>query len=266
MITSYHTHTTWSDGTAPLAAMIAGAVVLGVEELGISDHYVPHPHREQSSWSMPLDFLDEYVRRMTVAMAETRNVTLLLGLEADYFPETIDALAEKLRAYPFDYVIGSVHIADDFPIDMAASCWEPLSQEERNHHWQRYWVRMREMAETGLFDIVGHLDLPKKFGYLPTEDFSAEIIATLDAIAAAGMTVEINTAGWDKPIGEAYPSPALLREVARRDIPLIITADAHAPDELTRHYARARALAREAGFTELAVYRRRERVMTPLGE
>jgi histidinol-phosphatase (PHP family) len=79
------------------------------------------------------------------------------------------------------------------------------------------------------------------------------------------MAIEINTAGWSLPAAEAYPSLELLREARSREIPLLINADAHFPEFLTRDFDRARVLAREAGYTGLVRYERRERFPVPLG-
>ena len=43
MLTSYHNHTNWSDGAATLAALIEAGRGAGLDELGISDHYVLYP-------------------------------------------------------------------------------------------------------------------------------------------------------------------------------------------------------------------------------
>ena len=264
MRVSYHNHTNWSDGAGTLAAMIQAARQAGLDELGISDHFVLYPGRQQVEWSMDVDLLGDYVLNLRAAAGETRGLTLRLGVEADYFPETVEQLRETLAEYPFDYVIGSVHYVDGFPIDSDARHWEALSVEERNEKWRLYWVRVRQLAESGAYDFVGHLDLPKKFGYRPTVDLGREADAALDAIAAADMAIEINTAGWSLPAGEAYPSLELLRAARRRSIPLLINADAHFPEYLTRNFDRAAALARQAGYTELARYERRKRFSIPL--
>lgn len=264
MLTSYHNHTNWSDGAPTLAAQIQAAKEAGLDELGISDHYVLHPSGEEVEWSLPLDLLGDYVLQIRAAAAEVRGLTLRLGIEADYFPETVDELRERLAPYPFDYVIGSVHYVDAFPIDEHARFWDALPEEERNEVWRRYWVRIRQMAESGVYDFAGHLDLPKKFGHRPTAELSAEVTAALDAIAAADMAIEINTAGWSLPAKEGYPSLELLREARRREIPLLINADAHFPEFLTRDFDRARSLAREVGYTELVRYEARRRFANPL--
>jgi histidinol-phosphatase (PHP family) len=264
MLISYHNHTNWSDGAPTLAAQIQAARRVGLDELGISDHYVLDPSGEQAEWSMDLDLLGDYVLQIRAAAAETRDLVLRLGIEADFFPETVEDLRSRLAGYPFDYVIGSVHYVDGFPIDRHTQDWDALSEDERNEKWRLYWLRVRQMAESRVFDFAAHLDLPKKFGHRPTIDLTADALAALDALAAADMAIEINTAGWSLPAREAYPSLDLLREARRREIPLLINADAHFPEFLTRDFDRARALAREAGYTELVRYEKRRRFPIPL--
>lgn len=261
---SYHNHSTWSDGTRSIAEMAAAAAAAGLVEFGMSDHYVlvPHEPNNTSEWSMPLDRLHDYVAE--VQTAEREDVQVRLCLEADYFPETWRELPDRLAGIPFDCLIGSVHYADTFPIDCSAAYWTPLSQEQVDEVHRIYWTRMRELAECGLFDLVGHLDLPKKFGFYPAADLSRERTAALDAIAAAGLAIELNTAGWDKPCAECYPGPDLLREVRRREIPVAISADAHAAETVAAHYGRAAKLLHELGFGETVRFRRRERFPVPL--
>ena len=263
MIVSYHNHTNWSDGTATLAEMLAGAKQAGLDEFGISDHYVLPPDGQQFDWAMPLGFLDDYVATLLAAAKEVEGFILRIGVETDFYPETVETIRERLAPYPFDYLLGSVHAANDFLVDYRAEAWEPLTQHERNDIWALYWLRMRQMAESKAFDIVGHFDLPKKFSFLPTVDFTAEIHAALDAIADSGMAMEINTAGWMKPIAEAYPSEALLAEAFRRDIPIVINADAHRPQDVANLFDRARAMAWRVGYREQVRFDKRQRFTFP---
>ena len=61
----------------------------------------------------------------------------------------------------------------------------------------------------------------------------------LDAVKEVGTAIEINTAGWHKPCKEAYPSPLILREVLQRNIPIVISADAHSVHRVDRDFAMA---------------------------
>src|SRR5947208_1049457 len=104
MTISYHNHTTWSDGKATIREQIEAAKAIGLTELGISDHYVAH-HGERVSWSMELRRIGEYAEAVLKGAADSGEAVVRLGIEADYFPETVDSVREVLSAIPFDYVI-----------------------------------------------------------------------------------------------------------------------------------------------------------------
>ena len=257
MIATYHNHSTWSDGRAPLVRIISRARALGVDELGISDHFVLHPSGATPSWSMHPDRLGFYVEDV-LGFRDSRAPTVLLGLEMDWFPGMASAISCALSPYPFDYLIGSVHEVDGFVVDARADLWDAMTADQQNQVYRRYWLEIRSMADSGLFDIVGHLDLTKKFGHRPTADLGEPIDAALDAVAAAGMTVELNTAGWTLPCKEAYPSDDLLMRCRQRNIPVTITTDAHHPDHLLRDVERAVDHVHRAGYEEQARYRGRK--------
>lgn len=260
MITSYHCHTRWSDGEGEVSDFVQAARELGISEIGLSDHYVLTPDRSCKNWAMPLDALDDYVAEVQAAMQESeRDPIVRLGVEADYIPETAEELRDILSRHAFDYVIGSVHSVDGFPIDGSASDWEPLSESDRDDLVRGYWVRVREMAASRIFDLAGHLDLTKKFGYRPMTDISPQVSSALDSVASSDMAVELNTSGWHVPAVEQYPSSAILAECFERGIPVVLTADAHTPGNVDRSFVRARSLLRESGYRELACFAARVR-------
>ena len=240
---------------------------MGLDEIGLSDHYVLAPVARELDWSIGLSGLGDYVQAVQSAAAEAGDkLAVRLGLEADFFPETASALGNLLRMYPFDFVIGAVHFVDGFPIDESAENWERLGQKERDEIMRGYWVRVGEMAKSGLFDFAAHLDLSKRYGFRPSVDLAEEISATLNAIAQADMAVEINTAGWYMPCAEIYPQRSIIAECRRRGIPVLITADAHEPADLTRGFERACGLLRELGYCETASYASRRREMNTLAK
>jgi histidinol-phosphatase (PHP family) len=265
MYTSYHVHSRWSDGRNTIQELGEAARAAGLAEWGISDHYVLRPDGVRADWSMDLDRLPDYVAEVQALQSEAMRgkgvalPTLRMGLETDFFPGQEKALAEALRGYPWDYLIGAVHYVDGFPIDASADYWEGLSEDEVNAVWRGYWERIAGLARSGLYDFVAHLDLPKIFGYQPTVDLSSEVAAALDAMAAAGLAVEVNTAGWHKPCREAYPSLELLRGCHRRDIPALVSADAHATDHLARDLPCGAEWLRAAGYSEVVRFAGRRR-------
>ena len=263
MLTSYHNHTRHSDAVGTVRETVVAAQRESIDELGISDHLVLHPRGAQLKWSMAEEHLPDYAADV-LRFKDSLKPRVRLGLEADYFPGTVERLRALLARHPFDYVLGSVHYADDFQIDQGAKPWKELTAEGRRARWEVYWLRVAEMAKSGAFDIASHLDLPKRFGYRDADEIQKGALAALDAVAAAGMALEINASGWFHPIGEPYPSPALLREARKRDIPVLVNADSHRPEHVARGLERGRALAREAGYSEVVRFEGRRRCAVPL--
>lgn len=263
-MTSYHVHTRWSDGVAAIGEVVAAAASLGLDEVGISDHYVRYPTGVQLEWSMPTDRLREYVEEVRQAAQAAADVTLRLGLEVDYLPETIAETLDAIGGIGFDYLIGSVHFIDGFPVDGHRRYWDALTQDEVDETWRAYYRRLADMAATGAFDIVGHFDLPKKFGHGPRADLREEAMAAMDAVAASGMVMEINTSGWHQPAREVYPAPWIIGEARRRGVEVVITADAHTPKYLTRDFGPAAEEAIQAGYQTVVRFERRRRSAVPL--
>ncbi|MBI5240343.1 MAG: histidinol-phosphatase HisJ family protein [Elusimicrobia bacterium] len=259
---SYHNHTTFSDGKAEVADMVRAAEYAGLGEVGISDHLTVHPEGKAFRWAMPAARLGEYCAEVRGAAA---GIPVRLGIEADYFPDTVEQTRGLLSRHPFDFVIGSVHFADGFLFDESRQRWAELTPDECAAKWRLYWERVAGLARSRAFDVMGHLDLPKKFGFWMRGAGLGPALAALDALAEAGMALELNTSGWHQPCREPYPSLELLREACRRGIPVIVSADAHGPEDVVRGFADAAALARQAGYTQTARYEGRRRSLVRLG-
>jgi histidinol-phosphatase (PHP family) len=114
-------------------------------------------------------------------------------------------------------------------------------------------------VKSGLFDIVGHADLCKKFCFYPIQDVTHLFVGFLDAAQQQGIAVELNTSGLRKDCREIYPSARFLGLAAERKIPITFGSDAHAPGEVGMDFAAALKQAREAGYTHWQRFTKRGR-------
>ena len=121
---------------------------------------------------------------------------------------------------------------------------------------------MRRAAEYGRFDVLAHLDYIGLWGHRPGPAALRELDAALDALAASGGALELNTDRISDPAGVMYPSPAILRAAHDRGIPLVIDSDAHEAEHVGRLLDEAIALARESGYRE--TLRLSDRALVPL--
>jgi histidinol-phosphatase (PHP family) len=244
---------------------VAQARAAGIGEIGFSDH-VYYFRQTRELWEIPwlaersADDLDEYVD--AVLEVKRRGLPVKLGLEVDYFPGIERELAELLEPYPWDYLLGSVHFVDGFPVDQQPGLSDKLPAGEA---WRRYFVWLRNAARSGLFDCLAHPDLVKILGVRATDEDTHYLhVETADAIEAAGVCVEVSAAGLHKHVGELYPDRALLELCHDRGVPITLASDAHRPEHVGRDVDRAAALAREVGYETVTVFDRRERRQEPL--
>lgn len=227
----------------------ARAVALGLSEIGFTDHS-PMRRDDFDNWRMRADQLDEYVEKVRRAQRNYPLLTIRLGLEVDYLPGHEDWIRELAARHPWDYFIGSVHyVSESWAVDdpNKLSSWKGRDPFEV---WTIYFDRLTMAAESKLFEIIGHADLPKKFGFIPDRDCTAMLTRFLDAAKKSGTAIELNTAGLRKDCREIYPSPAILRLAHERAVPITFGSDAHAPEEVGMDLARAVELARITGYTE----------------
>jgi histidinol-phosphatase (PHP family) len=211
------------------------------------------------NWRMRFDQLDEYVERVRKAQREFPQLTIRLGLEVDFLPGHQDWIRELAARHPWDYFIGSVHyVSDSWDVDNP----EKLSRwKERDAYevWSIYFERLTMAAESKLFEIIGHADLPKKFGFLPKRDCTPLFEKFLDAAKKSDVAIELNTAGLRKDCQEIYPSPQILRLAHRRGVPITFGSDAHAPKEVGMDFQAAIELARSVGYSERSCFMQRQR-------
>ena len=238
------------------------AVELGLTEIGFSDHS-PMRRDDFDDWRMRADQLDEYVAKVRRAQAAFPQLTVRLGLEVDYLPGHESWIRELAGRHPWDYFIGSVHyVSESWDIDNPAKLSE-WKKRDAYEVWSAYFERLTQAAQSKLFNIIGHADLPKKFGIRPWQDCSPLYGQFLDAAAQAGCAIELNTAGLRKDCREIYPAYKLLKLAWRKAVPITFGSDAHAPEEVGMNFAEAIALARSVGYTETCRFTRRQHEFVP---
>jgi histidinol-phosphatase (PHP family) len=263
MPADYHVHTVLcKHAEGDIAQYVATAKAKGIPEICFTDH-APAPDGYDHKYRMEIGQFPVYAG-MVKSVLSPADPAVLFGIEADYYDGCEGFLGEWLPAQNFDMVLGSVHYIGKWGFDSPEnrSVWD---QVDVGDTWRNYFRLVGGLADTGFYDVVGHLDLPKKFGFRPPEKDIAEMVRpALDCIAAAGMSIEINTAGLRKQVGEIYPSATILALACERQIPITFGSDSHTPGDVGRDFDRAVALAREAGYTQCARYRARRKRLVPL--
>lgn len=274
MLTDYHLHLRPDAEDATAADFftrenadryLEAAAEAGIAELGCSEHL----HRFTQAldlWGHPwferwaTDDLDEYCEFLV-------STPLRVGIECDFIPGAEDRTATMLEARPFDYVVGSVHFVGEQSLDTEEfSIWD--SGRSAENVWERYFETVAESVRSGLFDIIAHPDLVKVWGGArpaPDRDPRFYYEVAVEAMAEAGVAVEMSTAGLRKPAAEIYPAPAFAAMCVEAGVPFALSSDAHLPEQVGFGYDRALEMLSELGVDDICVFERRERRTEPIG-
>jgi len=248
----YHMHTACSDGAGTVEDLVQRAVALGLPEIGITDHLAPAGLAAAAEYAIAPDRLEAYVDEVGSAAARHPQVTVLLGVEADFVPEHQEELARLLATHSFDYVLGAVHFIDGFAFDDEAAR-DDGRWERAQEVYRRNYQLLAEAARSGLFDVLAHLDYVTLWDHPVAAGTAADSVAAaeraaLETIAACGVAVELNTGGVVAPDPLMHPRPRLLAAARRAGVPLVFGSDAHAPDGVGALFAEGVTRARAAGY------------------
>jgi len=255
MLVDYHIHTyLCGHAEGKPIEYVREAERKGISEIGFSDHIMVDKWRPE--YAMKVTQIEDYVRLVENIEKES-SIPVKLGAEVDYFPGKEEEIRGIVEEFAFDYVIGSVHFLDDWVIDDPRYI-KGYYERDINEVYLQYFSLVEKMASSQVFDVVGHLDLVKKFGFRPTVDITPKINAVLEKIKINGLCVEINTSGLEKPAREVYPGERILKVCLNLGIPITLGSDAHKPWEVGRHFNIALDLIKRVGYGEIATFSNRK--------
>ncbi len=271
----YHVHTVYSrHGGGGLRETAVAAVAAGIREMGFSEH-LPHPPGQVTDYensAMRAEDMSAYLAEVEeLRHAPPDGLVIRSGLEAEYFPGYEEWTADILSGLDLDYIIGSVHFLGRKSFDYGPERFKRIVDSYPGRLpglWRDYLLRVRELVRSGLFQVVGHFDLLKKYlppgeGAVPREcdDLVREIFSEA---AARDMAIELNTSGWRSLCNASYPARSLLSLAKESGCRVTIGSDSHSPSDVGRDVARGLALLRETGFTHVTGFIRRSPAQIPL--
>ena len=254
MIVDLHNHTSLCNhAEGEIVEYIEKAIETGTKYFGFSDHA---PMNFDEKYRMGFQEMQKYEGAVLNAKKKYKDkIEILLGYEVDYLKGHIDTRVLKADV---DYLIGSIHFINEWGFDNPEFIGH-YENEDIDNIWQKYFNAIEEMAKSKLFDIVGHLDLIKVFKFMPKKNINEIAHNALLAIKKADMVIELNVAGFRKPIKEQYPSSALLKQAFNLDIPITFASDAHQPEQVSLFSNDIQKLAKEIGYKKCVIFHKRKK-------
>lgn len=264
-----HLHTDRSaDSDVPIDAYAVAAIERRIPEIAITDHIDFDPR-------LPNFRPDTAERERLVREAAERwaphGLAIRFGLEVTYESTLEDEIREHLARWPYDFVIGSVHVGPDSPYHVTrVGRW--VAGRTFDEIVAPYFAEVEAAARSGLFDALGHLDFVKRYvaGHLGPADFADRLDLyepILRALVETGTALEVNTSGLRQAPRETYPGPAVVarfRELGGERVSA--GSDAHRREWFAHGLEEGYRVASDAGFEELFFRRGGARVAVALPE
>ena len=245
---------------------VKSAIQKGLSIIGFNEHfpmrYLPDTIPVEE-YAMEYEEFPGYIKELKRLREKyAGQIQVKIATEVDYYVPAIDEIKTLLEPFmdDLDYLYGSVHVVDDWAVD-DSRFEQHWMAAENDVVYAKYYKNIKSMAQTRIFDVVGHLDLPKKYEHYPSGDRSVllSLERALNAIADSNMVIEVNTAGLRKPVKELYPSETILKDILNRGIKITLGSDAHHPDEVGYEFDGVIAQLKALGFKTIETFRRRVR-------
>lgn len=263
--TNYHTHTVYCDGKDSPEAFVEEALRKEMTAIGFSSHS-PLPY--DNGYSIKENRLDEYCKEIRELKEKYKGrINIYLALEIDYVPGISDNFKHFKERLSLDYTIGAIHLVKnrntgelwfiDGPEINYTIGLTNIFKDNIRLAVETYFAQLNEMISTQKPTIVGHFDKVKMNNkgrfFSETEEWYENLVKeTLTCIKKAGSIVEVNTRGiYKKRSDSLYPGNFALKEISKMKIPVVISSDAHKPEELTSYFPETISILKDIGFTEV---------------
>lgn len=256
MLTNYHTHTTFCDGSSTPEEVVLSALEKGFAAIGFSGHggFVTSAQKYERT------DIEGYMGEIHRLQEKyKKDIQIYCGIEEDDI-----AWIERDR---FRYMIGSVHyfhkdgkyLSIDGGVQYFEECLDafggdPVALAEGYYQTLCNYIAVRKP------DILGHFDLITKFeevapcGLFGNEKYEKLAEKYIIQAAQSGCIFEVNTGAISRGYRTApYPQENLLHVLKKLDVPVMINSDSHHADTIDCCFAETRVLLRDVGFKQTVV-------------
>jgi len=265
----YHVHERHSRdaATALIPDYIAAAEARGVSEIAFTTHFITiGPDVEIS---IREEEISDYIEEVRNAQKDTK-VSLLAGLEVDYFPGEESRIRSTLEEYDFDFVLGSTHYINGVDLGLRTGAEGYFANRSLKKAADEYYTIWKRAIESNLFDVMAHPDYWRKylhyFGRTANwQDFGSKVYDALESAADNDVGIEVNTAGERAGTGHFYPLQEFLVAAHEAGLKTVtVGSDSHTADTLGFKLREAAKSLKEAGFTSMSSFKSRKSTRVPI--
>jgi len=246
-----HVHTLYSnDANGSIEAYINYAQAIGVKTICFAEHVDNNPN----DWGLGYYDSAAFFADFNKSKAEIHDIELLAGIEFDS-PHRYQKELSELSYLPYDCIIGSVHYCNLSPdLFFPVLVKNGITAEDC---YSAYWKEIMKCVTLGNFDVLGHIDIPKRYYRSMIYDETA-LREIFHVMHSNGIILEINTSSLRKGLSDTMPGNVILEIYCSEGGKYVtIGSDAHSVPELAADNAATRKFIGNQGLQEVIFIERK---------
>lgn len=266
MLADNHMHTYFSaDSEAKPEAMILAGIQKGMKSLCITDHMDKDYIVDGQEFVFDVK---RYMKELRILQEKYQNqIDVRIGMELGLQPHLKEFSKDIVRAEEFDYIIGSVHLANGkdpyYP-----EFYENRSDEEA--YREVLLATIENLKITDDFDVLGHMDYMVRYGAHREQEysywkFSDEIDTILRHLIEHGKGLEVNAGGLKYGLPFAHPHPDVLKRYKELGGEIItLGSDAHKPEHVGYDFQKVKDLLVSMNFVFCTEFKQRKPIFSKI--
>lgn len=253
-----HMHCYFSgDCDAAPEDMIRQAIRIGLTGICFTDHLdLDNP--------VDPDFTFDFTARKKaldpLVFQHQNTLSICQGIEIGLQPHLADRHRQLVSDFPFDFVIGSSHLANGLDPYYPAYF---EGKTESDAYLEYFESILNNIQVYDDFDVYGHIDYVVRYGPNQNRNYSYRkygdvLDAILHSLIDMGKGIELNTGGFKAGLGQPNPSIEIIKRYHELGGEIItMGADAHSPEYVGFEFEKAVAILKDAGFKYYTVFQNR---------
>lgn len=260
----FHTHSYFSgDSKEPTEEQIKKAISIGLKYICLTEHcdmYTKTACPENRVFKLDTE---KYFDELTGLKEKyAKDIDVRIGVEVSMRSDSVEKQHQYINSYPFDFVIGSSHVANSGREPYFKQYFEGRTEHEA---YLEYFNTLEVNAtKINDFDVYGHVDYVTRYCSNKADPYNVSLYMEIfenifKSLISKGKGIEVNTSSWTAGLPYAHPTPELLKlyKSLGGEI-LTIGSDAHKSSDVGQHFARATDMLSDIGFKYYTVYKNRK--------
>lgn len=257
-IIDYHIHSNNSfDGMNSVISICDNAIKSGVSEICFTEHF------SVDSTDVSYNVLDykKYHKEIKECQELFEGKLIIKeGLEIGepHIKNLKCNLNKEIGKMDLDFIIGSVHNIGTLKLRSY------MKGKNKKEIYEDYFQEVYEMAKNSDLDVIGHLDLMKRYAYNSFKNYNFEehadiIRSILKEIIKRNIGIEVNTSGLRSDVKEIFPSVEIIKLYKELGGEIVtIGSDAHDAKSVGSGYFFALEMLKNTGFGYIFKFEKRK--------